>query len=77
MSSATGTKLAVVDADVATASQFLQDNAGMPQKVADMVAGSQSIVKSGSLAVEPSDIEQYLGRSFLSVEESVQQLLEK
>ena len=77
VSSATGTKLAVVDADVATASQFLQDNAGMPQKVADMVAGSQSIVKSGSLAVEPSDIEKYLGRSFLSVEESVQQLLEK
>ena len=49
----------------------------MPQKVADMVAGSQSIIKSGSLAVEPSDIEKYLGRSFLSVEESVQQLLEK
>lgn len=75
--SVTGTKLDVVAADVDTASQFLQDNAGMPQNFADMMAGSQSVVKSGSLAVESDDIEQYLGRPFLTVKESLQQLLGK
>ncbi|MFP7482219.1 SDR family NAD(P)-dependent oxidoreductase, partial [Weissella paramesenteroides] len=59
------------------ASQFLQDNAGLPQDFADMIAGSQSVVKSGSLAVEPSDIEQYLGRPFVTIKESLQQLLGK
>lgn len=75
--SVTGTTLEVIDADVATSSQFLQDNAGIPQEVTDMLAGTQAIVKSGSLAVESDDIEKYLGRPFLSVEESLKQLLTK
>lgn len=69
-----GKKLEIKQTDSTIASQFLQDEAGFPKDVADYFASAQEIVKSGSLAVEPSNMEKYLGRPLASTEEALKEL---
>lgn len=69
-----GKKLEIKQTDSTIASQLLQDEAGFPKDVADYFASAQEIVKSGSLAVEPSNMEKYLGRPLASTEEALKEL---
>ncbi|GBG93884.1 hypothetical protein LFYK43_03430 [Ligilactobacillus salitolerans] len=59
---ASGEKITAVAADPAEVAKFLEKEAGLPQGLAEGLVGSQAIIKSGSLAVEPDDMEKYLGR---------------
>ncbi len=72
-----GKKFDFITTDADTVSQFLQDNVDLPKGVADFTASSQEIVKSGSLAVEPDDMEKYLGKSLSSTPDTLQKLFIK
>lgn len=72
-----GKKLEIISADADTASKFLQDNTDFPKDAADYFASAQEIVKSGSLAVEPDDMEKYLGKPLSSTEDALKELFIK
>ncbi|HIY58614.1 MAG TPA: NmrA family NAD(P)-binding protein [Candidatus Tetragenococcus pullicola] len=72
-----GKKLEITSTDADTASQFLQDSAGFPKEAAEYFASAQEIVKSGSLAVEPDDMEKYLGKPLSSTEVALKELFIK
>lgn len=72
-----GKKFDFITTDADTVSQFLQDNADLPKDAADFTASSQEIVKSGSLAVEPDDMEKYLGKPLSSTQDALKELFIK
>lgn len=74
LENASGKKLVISQEDTTTVSQFLQDSADFPKEVADYFASAQEIVKSGSLAVEAADMENYLGKPLSSTEEALKEL---
>ena len=55
----------------------MQDSAGFPKEAAEYFASAQEIVKSGSLAVEPDDMEKYLGKPLSSTEVALKELFIK
>lgn len=70
-----GEKIEVSQADTTTVSQFLQDSIHLPKEVADYLASAQEIIQSGSLEVEPDDMEKYLGKPLASTEEALKEML--
>ena len=69
-----GQKITTTATDAKTAAQFLQEHTNLPQAAADYFASAQEIVQSGSLAVQPDDMEKYLCKPLSSTEDALKEL---